>query len=48
MLKSWGGKKPNLTQLDFESCHQTEAEYQAEQEEWLKNVKKRKKEQKSD
>ncbi|MDY6904366.1 MAG: hypothetical protein SWH61_06745 [Thermodesulfobacteriota bacterium] len=41
LLKSWKGEKPDYDNLDFSNWHQTEAEYQKEQSEWLKKRKKR-------
>ena len=42
LFKNWKGQKPDLDNPDFSRYHQTEAEYQAEQKEWLASVKKKK------
>lgn len=41
-LKSWKGPKPDYDNLDFSRYHQTEAEYQEEQREWLESRRKKK------
>lgn len=43
LLKSLKGKKPDLADPDYSGYQQTEAEYQQQQTEWLKSVRKRKK-----
>ncbi|MBT3310492.1 MAG: hypothetical protein HN737_04805 [Desulfobacterales bacterium] len=42
LLKSLGGKKPDLDNTDYSKWKQTEEEYLKEQEKWLKEVKKKK------
>jgi hypothetical protein len=42
LLKSLGGKKPDLDNTDYSKWKQTEGEYLKEQEKWLKEVKKKK------
>ncbi len=42
LLKSLKGKKPEYDNLDFSNYNQTEEEYQKEQEEWAREVKRKK------
>jgi hypothetical protein len=42
LLKSLNGEKPDIGKLDFSKYHQTEEEYQKEQENWLNKVKRKK------
>ena len=42
LLKSLNGEKPDIGNLDFSRYHQTEEEYQKEQANWLKKIKKKK------
>lgn len=41
LLKSLGGKKPDLDNTDYSKWKQTEEEYSKEQAQWLKGIKKK-------
>jgi len=41
-LKSLKGEKPDYDNLDFSKYHQTEEDYQKEQNKWLEKVRKKK------
>jgi len=42
LLKSLKGEKPDYDNLDFSKDHQTEEEYQKEQDKWMEKIREKK------